>query len=147
MADVEHGSAEYQDLLSAIHEAEVDVNYALYHPLDEKYRSLYPRNSNNVTTSEDSLANRSARKAGTTRPAIWGVVEECMTGGTLEALRDGRLRSKLLNERSQQNMSSKARLTEPSKKTSDRNSKMSSSVKTILPEEQDGDSDGGFFEE
>ena len=146
MTDLEYGSAKYQDLQAAVHKAEVDVNYALYHPLDEKYQSLYPRNNDDGAKIEDTFGNRSARKAGTTRPAIWKVVEDCMTGGTLEALRDGKLRS-LLDERLQQNMSSKARLMEPSKKTGNQNGKVVSPVRKISPAEQDGDSDGGFFEE
>ena len=131
---------------TAVHEAEVDINYALYHPLNQKYHSLYPRNRANGTSTEDELDNKTAPKASPTRPAIWNVVEKCMAEGTLEALRDGRLKKSLPDERSQQHAQPKARLDESSKKVKHSDGKGFTTNKSA-PEEKDNESDGGFFEE
>lgn len=146
IAKADHDSTEYQNLQNDVHEAEVDVNYTLYHPLDEKYQSLYPRNGDNVGMTEDITDDQRARKAGVTKPAIWKIVESSMTDGTLEALRDGRLRRSLLDNRSRQNSQAKARQSVSGKKAEDQTGKSLSTKKTALSE-QDGDSDGGFFEE
>ena len=130
----------------ALHEAEVDINYALFHPLDEKYQSLYPPKGKNGAIEGDGTDNKGARKAGVTRPSIWTVVEKCMTDGTLEALRDGRLRRSLLDNKLQQHNSAKASDTESSKRPNERIGK-GVLEKKIMPQEQDGDSGDGFFEE
>jgi hypothetical protein len=146
IAKADHGSTEYRNLQNDIHNAEVDVNYALYHPLDEKYKSLYPRNGAVVGMTEDGTDHQRVRTAGTTKPAVWKVVESSMTNGTLEALRDGRLRKSLLDDRLQQHSQAKGRRFESGKTAKDQNVKGLSTKKTVLSK-QDADSDGGFFEE
>jgi len=146
IAKADHGSTEYQNLQNDIHNAEVDVNYALYHPLDEKYQSLYPRNGDVIGMTEDGTDHQRARKAGTTKPAVWKMIESSMTNGTLEALRDGRLRRSLLDDRLQQHSEAKGRHFELGKTAEDQNVKGLSTKKSVLSK-QDADSDGGFFEE
>ena len=131
---------------TAVHVAEVDINYALYHPLDEKYQSLYPRKGNNAVSAEHSLDNSISQTAGTMRPAIWSVVEKCMSEGTLEALRDGKMGKSLPDGRPRQHISRKARLQESRKEIKLSNEKGGSTKKTATQAKED-DSDGGFFEE
>ena len=68
------------------HAAQVDLNYALYYPLHEKYTSLYPRAGPGPETAEE--------KGEADRPPLWRLVEKCMVEGTLEALRDGKVGGK-----------------------------------------------------
>ena len=119
--------------------AEVDVNYALYHPLNQKYQSIYPRNGYSDATTKDGIDKRMVGKTSTSKPAMWKLVEICMTEGTLEALRNGRLRGSLPLTSSQQPTTTAA------SQNKSGNEKLSAK-KNISQETEDG-SDGGFFEE
>lgn len=82
-------------LLDAIHNAEVDLNYTIYHPLVEKYQSLYPRTNEQGSGEGDSdnkTGEKEVRKVGGKKPPIWSIVERSMAEGTLQDLRDGKLR-------------------------------------------------------
>ena len=68
-----------------MHVAEVDLNYAIYCPLLEKYTSLYPQRSGDEE-QESVVARHMAEKSWL---PLWRVVERCMEEGTLEALRNG----------------------------------------------------------
>lgn len=82
----------YTALQAQIHEAEVDLNYALYYPLQEKYTSLYPRTAGqNPGQTRKEIGGRGEKVVGAEKPPIWALVEKCMADGTLEALRDGKL--------------------------------------------------------
>ena len=146
ITDTDQYSAEYEGLQKAAHEAEVDVNYALYHPLDEKYQSIYPRNGNNDAITKGGANNRGVWEVGAARPAMWKLVETCMTDGTLLALRNGQLRKDLTHANSQQSLSAAAGHHERAETIKKRSSKGVLPKKTT-PQEHDGDSDGGFFEE
>lgn len=87
---------EYLTLEQAVHEAEVDRNYTMYYPLEEKYRSLYPRKDHQASLDEEKeegIGGRGLRGSGNERPPLWLVVERAMAEGTLEALRDRRSQS------------------------------------------------------
>lgn len=88
-------NAEYQSVLGDIHNAEVDLNYTMYHPLDEKYHSLYPPKVGDAAEDDGRVSTERLKGGEASRPAIWAVVEQCMRAGTLVALRDGRLGRKL----------------------------------------------------
>lgn len=88
-------NAEYQSVLGVIHNAEVDLNYTMYHPLDEKYHSLYPPKVGDAAEDDGRVSTERLKGGEASRPAIWAVVEQCMRAGTLVALRDGRLGRKL----------------------------------------------------
>lgn len=120
-----------------MHDAEIDLNYTIYHPLTEKYRSIFPRQENASGGGETA-----ARKLVREKPAMWQVVERCAAEGTLEALRDGKLAAGIPGGKT---------TPAPEKARSKREGKNghvgSKSAKSAAPLEQDGDSDGGFFEE
>ena len=127
-------TTEYKQLEQEVHDAEIDVNYTIYHPLTEKYRSLFPR-------QEDTPGGEAAaRKLVTVKPAIWNMVEQCTADGTLEALRDGKLVT---------GISAKEKKPPPEKPRSTRKVENglaeSKLAKDIAPQE-DEESDGGFFE-
>ncbi|RKF74093.1 rRNA-processing protein efg1 [Golovinomyces cichoracearum] len=76
------GSTEaVQNFNEQLHEAEVDLNYTLYHPLGEVYISLYPKKT---TSEKEDHDQNAARK----KPTIWYEIEEAMVNGTLERIRN-----------------------------------------------------------
>ncbi|KAM0802222.1 hypothetical protein BDR22DRAFT_803841 [Usnea florida] len=127
-------TSEYKQLEQELHDAEIDVNYTIYHPLIEKYRSLFPRQEDGETA---------ARKLVTVKPAIWKMVEQCTEDGTLEALRDG----KLVTGLSAKEKKSPPEKTRPTRKGGN-GLTGSKPAKDVAPLPQEGEeSDGGFFEE
>lgn len=82
------------ELEKRVEDAEVDVNYAQYYPLDRHYVSLFPRkntkdddvgeNDNGSLDKDDDMERKGDSE-------MWNKVKECMAGGTLDALRNGRL--------------------------------------------------------
>ncbi len=80
---MEAKSTEEVELLNKqMHVAEVDLNYALYHPLSEVYIGLYPRQD---PKDEDNRSKEAEPKA---KPPMWAEVEKCMEKGTLDRLRN-----------------------------------------------------------
>lgn len=59
-----------------MHISEVDLNYAQYYPLSERYVSLFPRDGSAVDESAE-------RK----KPPMWAEIERRMEDGTLNKLR------------------------------------------------------------
>ena len=90
-----------------LHEAEVDLNYTLYAPLDQKYVALYPASSKSKSDSAikqetskqccedghpiDEEAAGLLRNSSGQKPPLWYAVESAMEHDELEALRDGKL--------------------------------------------------------
>lgn len=70
-----------------VHDAEVDLNYALYWPLERAYVSLWPRKGKG---QEEGKGEEDAEEAKGDRE-MWKLVERCMAEGTLEDLREGRV--------------------------------------------------------
>lgn len=84
------------------------------------------------------LATR--RRTRDEKSAMWLVVERCTAEGTLEALREGKVDGIPGGERTAK--------TEESGKREGRNGRVRfESAKRVESKGQDGDSDGGFFEE
>ncbi|KAK2739863.1 18S rRNA maturation protein [Myotisia sp. PD_48] len=108
------------ELDERIHVAKVDINYAIYSPLTEKYISLYPndqdkkrgkmsnKNSHHgseqdedgvkseqridlETSPDQSVPQQIIRTRAGEKPPMWYVVQKCMEENTLELLRDGKL--------------------------------------------------------
>lgn len=129
-------TSEYNQLEKEVQDATIDMNYTIYHPLTEKYQSLFPR--------QGSAGGKEtpARKLVTEKPAMWKVVERCTADGTLEALRDGKLATSIQAGK-KKNVPEIPR----AKRGSESGHAGSKSVKSAARREQDEDSDGGFFEE
>lgn len=130
-------TSEHKHLEKEVHDAEIDVNYTIYHPLTEKYKSIFPR-------QEDAEGGETAaRKLVTEKPAMWQKVEQCTVEGTLEALRDGKLA--ICTPIDKRKSSAPER---PRSKHDNKNGRAGSkSSKATVRQVQDEESDGGFFEE
>lgn len=143
--------AKKSKLQQRIHNAEVDVNYAIYYPLMKPYSSLYPKSKNRkndgsegAEDGEEDGNNKSDEIDGPKGDVdMWKAVERAMEEGTLEQLR----------------YSKEAVPAEPPKKSKKfvvkdkkRDSKAhavhdkSGSSRDHATQEQDEDSDIGFFE-
>ncbi|KAH7392100.1 hypothetical protein DE146DRAFT_130877 [Phaeosphaeria sp. MPI-PUGE-AT-0046c] len=128
-------------LAHRIHNAEVDVNYAIYYPLMKPYSSLYPKSKNRKPEdSEDAEDTGEDSKNNTEQDGpkgdvdMWKAVEQAMEEGTLEKLR----------------YSKHALPAEPPKKSkkpkAKEDKKEKVEKKTYAAAEEDEDSDNGFFE-
>jgi hypothetical protein len=81
-------------LQQRIHNAEVDVNYAIYYPLMKPYSSLYPKSKNQkADDSEDAedtgedVKNNTEIDGPKGDVGMWRAVERAMEEGTLDKLR------------------------------------------------------------
>ena len=130
-------TADYKQLEEQLHVSQVDLNYTLYYPLNQKYEAIYPRkqdgNDGNPETGGPSL-----------KPVAWKAVEKCMEDGTLDALREGTLdiilgvgRLKPFKKEAQG----------PKSHKKDKINFASKPSMNGQSQEMDEDSDGGFFEE
>lgn len=136
------GSAEHQSVLEDIHNAEVDLNYTMYHPLDEKYHSLYPPKAGEAAQDEGMLTAERLKGGEASKPAVWAVVEKCMRAGTLIALRDGKLGRKLPEAEAKASSSITRRRAEVQKAQGED----ASSSRDYVMNDEEKESDGGFFE-
>ncbi|KAL3492603.1 hypothetical protein BJX62DRAFT_104197 [Aspergillus germanicus] len=159
-------------LAARIHNAEVNLNYTIYYPLTEKYISIYAekkqkKKGNEQDVDEDQSAGKQDEAnadgpGAAERAAMWRVVEKCMEEGTLDLLREGKLNAngekKSKAERSDKS-DTVPRFDAGGKKGSkekfDQSNVGSGKVDTRRerstkhappPQEEDNESDGGFFE-
>lgn len=123
-------STDYLDLQNSLHEAEVDLNYTLYHPLDQKYISLFARLPK---SQSGSFKKEEARPK---KPPLWEAVEASMQKGTLEKLRDGKVTTRPLSNMEQHQAGDLAMLPQKTLK------KQEDDTRNVTEE-----SDDGFFEE
>lgn len=136
------GNAEYQSVLEDIHNAEVDLNYTMYHPLDEKYHSLYTPKAEDAAQDDGMITTERIKRGKASRPAVWAVVEQCMRAGTLIALRDGKLGRKLPEAEAKASGSITRRRGENQKLEGED----ASSSRDYEMKDEEKESDGGFFE-
>lgn len=92
LAETTADGEERKSLETLVHVAEVDLNYAVYCPLQEKYTSLYPQKQDGK--DEQAVVDRHMGEKSWL--PMWGVVERCMEEGTLEALRNGKGQGEML---------------------------------------------------
>ncbi|OOF95988.1 hypothetical protein ASPCADRAFT_30142, partial [Aspergillus carbonarius ITEM 5010] len=89
-------------LAEKLHVARVNLNYTIYYPLSEKYIALYAEQKKKTTTttggkgdgedSDDDARFGPIHMTVAEKPGMWHVVEKCMEEGTLEELRDGKMK-------------------------------------------------------
>jgi hypothetical protein len=135
------------DLDEQIHEAKVDLNYAMYHPLDIVYSALWPTKG-----KKDAEGNEiEVEKQGD--PDMWLVVEKCMEEGKLDALRNGKLLksapAQLNNDDSigQKASNARAKKEKKDKKVKDKKAAKKADEDQVMGgQNEDEDSEGGFFE-
>lgn len=138
------GSTEHQSVLEDIHNAEVDLNYTMYHPLDEKYHSLYPPKAWDAAQDDGIITAERVKGGEASRPAVWAVVEQCMRAGTLTALRDGKLGRVLPEAEAEAKASSLT--TRRSGEVKKPKGEDASSSRDYVTKDEEKESDGGFFE-
>ena len=156
----EEGGAERDDLVRRVQEAEVDVNYAMYFPLDVPYEPLFPtrrKASGDRKTTEGLDEGSSEAVGGHAAEAKGNVdirrrVEQCMVDGTLSALREGKLTGNLLRVADNQAPGTQGEAKTRAGAYSETQSVRSKRQKSVLKkkdEQAQGSSDedgGGFFE-
>jgi hypothetical protein len=161
---------EVETLKAQMHVAEVDLNYTQYCPLSEIYVSLYPREKSATEDGEET-----EKPDG--KPPMWAEVEKCMEDGTLNRLRNRVPKAVATGSRSLEKRPAKPKSQpgQPSPDTIGLNRRQRRSLRgpkeertknksmgfaknqafgasqgaqrDEVDDEQDGDSDGGFFEE
>ncbi|KAF3008487.1 18S rRNA maturation protein [Curvularia kusanoi] len=142
-------------LQKKLHNAEVDVNYAISYPLMKPYSSLYPKSKKPSNKSDDDEAGKPEEIDGPKGDVmVWRLVEQALEEGTLEQLRNSKSREEIPGAPPKKKTSTKT------KSTKDAQAKPK---KTYAPlevpknrrearaaareaEAEDEDSDGGFFE-
>ncbi|KAJ5959843.1 rRNA-processing protein EFG1 [Penicillium vulpinum] len=93
-------------LAAKIHTCQVNINYAIYYPLTEKYISIYPNGKADVAKPESELQTDES-KSNDSKPPLWSVVEKCMEENTLSLLREGKLHINANGEKIQTSSSGK----------------------------------------
>ncbi|KAI9875463.1 MAG: 18S rRNA maturation protein [Pleopsidium flavum] len=128
-----------------IHNAEVDLNYTIYCPLDEKYTGLYPRKQD----SEDEEAVTARHMGEKPWLPLWKVVERCMEEGTLEALRNsnGQFEAPTKEDSEPEVIGGAKKKRSPGLPSRPKRSLRSGQIKTKGKQDANDESDGGFFEE
>ena len=76
----------YESAREELHDAEVDYNYCLYFPSDEAF--LPPP----LSAAHEITPKKKRSKAEDYRLCLWSIVEQCMKVGTLQDLKDGKIR-------------------------------------------------------
>ncbi|EMD90304.1 hypothetical protein COCC4DRAFT_187335 [Bipolaris maydis ATCC 48331] len=146
-----------QVLAQKVHNAEVDVNYAIYYPLMKPYASLYPKSKKDKADSDESGEGDSDDKSNREVDgpkgdvAIWKTVEEAMAEGTLDALRNRKEdlpapapTKEKKNKKPDQGIKSKEK--KIAEKLAAAKNRRERRALGVQAQEEAEESDGGFFE-
>jgi hypothetical protein len=148
--------AERTRLGKAVDEAETELNYAQFYPLEKAYVPLFPtknKKKNEEGEGKEGSGVQDIERVGD--PKMWNIVQKCMKEGTLDDLREGRLEESGVGvAKRKEDVGTNGKGVKPSQSAKSKDSKTTgkserdSSVRKPRVEEQDDDedSDGGFFE-
>jgi hypothetical protein len=148
----EGDESERERLGKEVDDYEVDLNYALFFPLDEHYVSLYPTRKGKEDGTSATLEVEGKRQGD---KAMWELVRKCMDEGKnrLELLKEGTLtRSSGVEDEDEVDTKPKQKKAKRDKSSSrqDSSSKEPAPKKSAKEEEDDESSDdgngSGFFE-
>jgi hypothetical protein len=146
MKEVEDDAAERERLALEADECEVDVQYAMYYPLDVAYVALYPSVRKAEGKEEEGSAAAEVQRQGDAK--MRALLVKCAKEGRLDALRNGKLDMKGNYKVVEEVMDEDAK--PKSKKKAEGKGKEATGSKrkaeTIEPEASGDESDGGFFE-
>lgn len=144
MKEVEDDAEERERLALEADECELDVQYAMYYPLDVAYVALYP-SVRKVEGKEEEGEKAEVQRQGDAK--MRALLKKCAAEGKLDALRNGKLdmdgNYKVVEEVKDEDEQPK------SKKKAEKNREATGSkrkAETIEPEASGDESDGGFFE-
>ncbi|KAL5116856.1 18S rRNA maturation protein [Pleosporales sp. CAS-2024a] len=147
--------SERAKLQQQIHNAQVDVNYAIYYPLMKPYSSLYPKSKNKKSSDSEDAGGKASDDAKNHAEMdgpkgdvdMWRTVEQAMEHGTLEKLRYSKdalpAEPPKKSKKPPTNKDGKQDRAE-GKKSDHVHAKAGGSKNGV--EEEDEESDGGFFE-
>lgn len=143
------------DLQRRTHNAEVDLNYAIYYPLLKPYSSLYPnakqeKNKTEEATDSDDAQGQQEEVVGPKGDhTVWKAVEEAMKSGTLADLRNSKQKGTTpkpeKGPQDKKKSKSGVKGAQGNSRLSQKRDDTHTSVNTQEGQEED-DSDGGFFE-
>lgn len=149
----EGDEVEREKLGKEVDDYEVDLNYALFFPLDEHYVSLYPtrkgkEDGGEVATTPEVEGKRQGDKV------MWELVKKCMGEGKnrLEQLREGKLTQKEDVEDAEEVVAEPVQKKSKKEKSGSRRDvgEKEQAAKKAVEEEKnessDDDNGGGFFE-
>lgn len=147
MKEVEDDAVERERLAVEADECEVDVQYAMFYPLDVAYVALYPsvRKGEGEEEEVEGGAKVEVQRQGDAK--MRALLKKCAKEGKLDALRNGKLdmdgNYKVVEEVKDEDEQPK------SKKKAEKSKEATGSkrkAETIEPEASGDESDGGFFE-
>lgn len=143
-------NSERAALRSKIHNADVDVNYAIYYPLLRPYVSLFPNTKKDKDKPTESAGDVSAEIQQSSESIdgpkgdleTWKAVEEAMEAGTLDRLRNSKEGIVMPGSKVQTQKGAKG-----NKVQKDQREQKVQPAKIVTPKVDDEGSDGGFFDE
>lgn len=145
MKEVEDDAGERERLALEADECELDVQYAMYYPLDVAYVALYPSVRKVEGKEEEEDVKVEVQRQGDAK--MRALLKKCAGEGKLDALRNGKLdmdgNYKIVEEIKDEDEQPK------SKKKAEKSKEATGSkrkAETIEPEASGDESDGGFFE-
>ena len=146
MKEVEDDAARREELAREADECELDVQYAMYYPLDMPYVALYPSHKKVEGQEEDSdgKAVEVARQGDAEMRAL---LKKCVAEGKLDALRNGKLDKEGNYKPVEGAADDETKAKDKKKKAEgkeDKNGKRK--AEEMEPEASGDESDGGFFE-
>ncbi|KAH7382259.1 hypothetical protein BKA66DRAFT_418366 [Pyrenochaeta sp. MPI-SDFR-AT-0127] len=144
------------ELKQKVHNAEVDVNYAIYYPLMKPYSALYPKSKTSKPTEtevdEDGSNDKSSREVDGPKGdvSMWKAVEKAMEEGTLDALRHSKDGMPAAPVKKANNKTAVRRVPEkreePEVFGNRRERRKAGMAQAQAAQEKEDESDGGFFE-
>lgn len=98
LATLPADSPEYLAVQEEADIAAIDLDYTLYHPLEQKYIGIYPKPPPPPEETDEKSGDKNEQggieqpeNPRAAKPQMWHVVARCRESGQLEALREGRL--------------------------------------------------------
>ena len=146
MKEVEDDAEERERLALEADECELDVQYAMYYPLDVAYVALYPSVRKAEGKEEEGGAPAEVQRQGDAK--MRALLKKCAAEGKLDALRNGKL-DKEGNYKVVEEVKDEDEQPKSKKKVEAKGKEVTGSkrkAETIEPEASGDESDGGFFE-
>jgi hypothetical protein len=142
-----------------LHNAEVDLNYAIYYPLMKPYSSLYPKSKKEKATESEEGEGEESDKANREVEGpkgdvdMWKAIEEAMPDEsalkTLRYSKDNMPAPAPKKEKKKQkttDQASKSKDTKMQAKLAEAKNRRERRALGVQAQEEDDESDGGFFE-
>lgn len=147
MKEVESDAQKREELAKEVDECELDVQYAMFYPLDVPYVALYPsaKKEEGKTDAEDGKVVEVQRQGDAEMRAL---LKKCVSEGKLDALRNGKLDKegdyKAVEEPVEEAPKPKKQSKSDGKE--EKNGKRKAEEMEPAASDDGDDSDGGFFE-